>query len=112
METRLPAHLWVSAYIKRANSTGKPAMLVQRGDEHGGTIFIRIDHLDGKATVLSPSFGLNGQKIWLRATGAKPIPWSESNAYIERQKKRDPDFWLIDIEASDGDPLLNEPIEG
>ena len=112
MEARLPAHLWVSAFIKRANGAGKPAMLVQRGDEHGGTIFIRIDFLDGTATVLSPSFALSGKKIWLRATGTEPISWADSNAYIERQKQRDPDFWLIDIEAPDGDPLLEEPIDG
>ena len=112
MDNRLPAHLWVSAYIRRCNGAGKPAMLVRRGERMGGIVLIRIDYLDGRAQILSPSFGMDGQKIWLRALGAEPKPWADTQSYIERQIKRDPDFWLIDVEAGDGDPLLDEPIEG
>lgn len=112
MSARLPAHLWVSAYIRRCNGAGKAAVLVRRGEAMGGIVLIRVDYLDGRGQILSPFHNMEGEKIWLRALGAEPKPWADTQAYIERQEKRDPDFWLIDVEAGDGDPLLDEPIEG
>lgn len=111
MGERLPAHVWVAAYIRRANAAHKPAMLVRRGDEHGGTILIRIDRLDGTGEVLSPSFGMKGERLWLRATGPAPVTWADTQAYIDRRIARDSDLWIIDIEARDGDAMLDEPIE-
>lgn len=107
---RLKAGIWVAAYIRRCFGAGKPALLRHRGDEHGGTVLIKVNRLDGTASVLSPSFGLEGQRIWLSATGDAPVTEADADAYIAKRRARDPDLWVVEVEAPDGDPMLDEPI--
>lgn len=110
MSDRLAADLWVKAYIRRCFVAGRPAMLRRRGDAHGGTVLIKVNLLDGRAKILSPSFDGEGGRLWLSALGAEPVSDTEAEAYAEKRLARDPDIWLIELEAADGDPLLDEPV--
>ncbi|MFZ5610226.1 MAG: DUF1491 family protein [Pseudomonadota bacterium] len=110
MKGRLSAAVWVAAYLRRAAGAHKPAVVVRRGDAMAGQVLIRVDRCDGSGVVLAPSMGLDGGRIWLRATGPRPVSWAETQAYLDRQVKHDPDLWVVDIEARDDNPLLEEPI--
>lgn len=107
---RLKAGIWVAAYIRRCFSADKPAMLRHRGDEQAGTVLIKVNRLDGTAMVLSPSFGIAGARVWLRATGTEPVAEAQADAYIDKRRARDPDLWLVEVESRDGDAMLDEPL--
>jgi hypothetical protein len=51
-----------------------------------------------------------GNRAWMRGTGAAPVADADAEAYIQRQRKRDPDLWVIEIEDRRGLFQPDEPI--
>jgi hypothetical protein len=108
---RLKTDIWAAALLRRWNhDTAVVATLVRRGDADAGTVLLKIARLDGTATVLSQTVDREGERAWLRATGAVPVADAEAEAYIQRQRKRDPDLWVIEIEDRRGLFAPDEPI--
>ena len=46
----------------------------------------------------------------MRATGAAPVPEADADSYIARQRGRDPDLWVIEIDNASPDTVLDGPI--
>lgn len=111
MTPRLTAGIWVRALIRRVEAAGAAAFVVRKGDETAGMVLVKVSTLDGQASVFSPSTGLDGGRLWLRATGAAPVAESEAESYVARQLTYDPDIWVIEIEDREGRDFLDEPIE-
>ena len=53
----------------------------------------------------------DGTAVWLRATGSLPVTEQEADAYIARQRDRDPDLWVVEIESAAVETLLDMPIQ-
>ncbi len=85
-------------------------MVVRRGDATGGSIFVKLNTLDGMATVFSQSRTLDGEPMWARGTGPEPVSDEKAEAYLERQRGFDPDIWIIEIEDRQGRHFLLEPV--
>ena len=107
---RLKAEIWVKALIRRCEVEGATAMVVSRGDATSGVVLVKVNSLDGLARVFSPTRAGDGSFQWLSATGAGPVPEAEADAYIDRQKKFDPDLWVVEIEDRAGRHFLQEPV--
>lgn len=107
---RLKAEIWVKALIRRCEVAGAQAMVVRRGDAQAGVVLVKVNRLDRTASVYSPARAGDGSLVWLPATGAEPIPEPDADAYIERQRKFDPDLWVVEIEDRDGRHFLQEPL--
>ena len=110
MQARLTAKFWVKAHIRRCMAVNIPAVVVRRGDETAGAVIVKLNRFEAGCTVYSPTIGLDGNRVWLRATGVEPVQEAEADAYIARQATRDPDLWVLEIEDRDGRHLLDEPI--
>lgn len=99
---RLKSELWLRAYIRTCASADCPAFVVRHGDDDAGAPFIKINHLDGTASLYGPAPAgfdevAEGQRF--TAIFDKPdTPESEVDRYIERQCEFDPDLWLIEVE--------------
>jgi hypothetical protein len=110
-EPRLKTALWASALLRRWNhDPDVAATLVRRGDGDAGTVLLKIARLDGTATVLTQTMTAAGGRAWMRGTGADPVADGEAEAYIRRQRQRDPDLWVIEIEDRRGRFAPDEPI--
>ena len=91
-------------------------MLLQKGNDDAGSIFVKSNLLNGTGTIYGAAPGgahdENGERRWSQPLGAKPRPEAEIDAYLQRQRGYDPDFWVIEIEDSQGrvflDHVLNE----
>jgi hypothetical protein len=46
----------------------------------------------------------------MRATGAVPVAEPDADAYISRQRRRDPDLWVIEIETGLAGVVLDERV--
>lgn len=107
---RLKAEIWVKALIRRCEVEGGAAMVVCRGDATSGVVLVKLNRLDGTATVYAPARAGDGSPVWLAGTGALPVLEPVADAYIERQRKFDPDLWVVEIEDRQGRHFLQEPI--
>lgn len=107
---RLKAEIWVKALIRRCEVAGAAAMVVRRGDATSGTVLVKVNRLDRTAMVYAPARAGDGSLVWLPGTGSSPVAEADADAYIERQRKFDPDLWVVEIEDREGRHFLLEPI--
>jgi hypothetical protein len=110
MEARLKSGLWVSALIRRCDLAAIGVAVVARGDADAGAIVLKLRARDGSCTVLAQARGPDGAAVWLRATGAEPTAEADADAYIARQRGRDPDLWVVEIDGGSAAALLDAPI--
>lgn len=106
MSARLASGLWVSAYLARLRLADIPAYVTQKGDATAGAVVVKVATLDGQAKAFQRSFDLAANaRIWVTlAEGPEP----EVDAILTRQKSRDRDLWVIELEDRLGRTLLDE----
>jgi len=107
MTPRLTADFWVRAYLARLRLADIPAYVTARGDATAGAVIVKCARLDGTALALQRRFDLaTSARVWVPlADGPEP----QVDALLARQRARDPDLWLIEIESRDGRTLLDQP---
>lgn len=110
MEPRLKSVIRVKALIRRADLAAIGVAVTARGDPDAGAILLKLNDRDTGCTVLAQARAADGTAIWLRATGPDPIPEPDADSYIARQRGRDPDLWVVEIESATVETLLDLPI--
>jgi hypothetical protein len=106
MEPRLTSGFWVSAYLARLRLAAIPAFVTAKGDATAGAVVVKVATLDGRARAFQRSFDiLADHRVWVvLAEGAEV----DVDAALNRQKARDPDLWVIELEDRAGRTLLAE----
>lgn len=110
-EPRLKTSIWVSALIRRAEVNGASAFVARKGEPDAGAVIVKIALLDGTARVWSSSYGRDGNRRWVRATGADLVSDADAEAYVARARGRDTDLWVVEIEDRKGRDFLTEEKE-
>ncbi|MFA5538468.1 MAG: DUF1491 family protein [Gemmobacter sp.] len=107
MTARLTAEFWVRAYLARLRLADIPAYVTAKGDVTAGAVLVKIATLDGQARLMQRSFDLmTGERRWVvLAEGAE----AGVDETVARQRGRDPDLWVIEVEDRAGRALLDEP---
>jgi GMP synthase (glutamine-hydrolysing) len=105
-EVRLKTRIIVQAALRLCSQHAIPAVVARRGDEEAGTVLIKLNRREHGFTVLTQARVASGELGWLKGTGAQPVDEATADAYIERQVRRDPDLWVIEIEDRDGRPAF------
>lgn len=106
MSARLASGIWVAAYLRRLALAGMPAYVTARGDDGAGAVIVKVASLDGQARAYQRSFDLAAEgRVWvLLAEGEEAVV----DAALARQRARDRDLWLIEVEDRAGRSLLDE----
>ncbi len=103
---RLTAEFWVQAYLARLRLADIPAFVTARGDATAGAVAVKLNTLDGQAQAFGRATDANGARVWTTlAEGAE----AEVDAAMARQRRYDPDLWVIEVEDRAGRHLLEEP---
>lgn len=102
MEPRLKTRLQVLAAVRLCAVHSIPIVVARRGDDDAGTILIKLNQLERGFIVMAQTRTGTGDLAWLRATGEVPVDEPTADAYIQRQLKRDPDLWVVEIEDREG----------
>lgn len=104
MTLRLTTRFWVDAFLARARLAGLPVYVVAHGDDSAGAVIVKCATLDGRAEAFHRVMTAEGRRWDRLAAGAE----SEVDAAIARQRRFDPDLWVIEIEDRQGRTLLAE----
>ncbi|WP_416898359.1 MAG: DUF1491 family protein [Minwuia sp.] len=112
MTHRLKAEIWVSAYMRTVRLQGGFAYLARRGSEEAGSVLLKVERPGRMTMVLSPGYGMDGERMWMRATGPEPVSETAADDYIRRRVSTDPDLWVVEVEDQQGRHFLAEPVEG
>lgn len=113
---RLKSDFFVAAWIRRFALEGGFAALRRRGAEEAGSIFIKVDRLDGTAQLYGPApQSLMGEDdgerrfIALLKEGATPL---EAEERLQRELRYDSDLWIVEGEDRQGRHFLTLAADG
>jgi hypothetical protein len=107
MEARLKSSIQVKALIRRCDLAAIGVVVTARGDPDAGAILVKLCGREAQATVLAQARSGDGTLGWLRATGPAAVAESDADAYIARQRQRDPDVWVVEIETAEPGTVLD-----
>jgi hypothetical protein len=102
-EPRVKVGLWVSAALRMADLSGRPGVVLRRGDGDAGGVLVVLRGRTG-VEVLSQVRTGEGEAAWLKATGDTPVDDEAAQIYVDRQVGRDPDLWVLEFESPDFRP--------
>ena len=100
----------VKALIRRCDIAAIGVAVTARGDPDAGAVLVKLDGRAAGCTVLAQTRQADGTAVWLRATGPEPVAETEADAYIARQRGRDPDLWVVEIDSAAADAIIDTPI--
>ena len=103
---RLTAEFWVQAYLARLRLADIPAFVTARGDATAGAVVVKLNTLDGAAQAFARSYDATGTRVWAPLAEG---PEAEVEAAVGRQRRFDPDLWVIEVEDRQGRHLLDQP---
>ena len=107
MEARLKTGLWVKALIRRCDLAAVGVAVTARGDGDAGAILLKLNSRDWAARCWRRRARPDGALVWMRATGPEPVAEAEADAYIARQRRRDPDLWVVEIESGAPEAVID-----
>jgi hypothetical protein len=110
MEARLKTGLWIRALIRRCDLAAVATAVVARGDGDSGAVLLKFNAREDGCSVLAQARTPDGELIWMRATGAAPVAETDADTYIARQRQRDPDLWVVEIETGSPSTVLDARI--
>ncbi len=108
MEPRVKTHIWVSAYIRRTQADGFPAVLVHRGDEDAGAVLLKINRFEQGCQVFTQVRDQHGNLAWMAGTGSDLVTEADADTYVARQRQYDADLWVVEVE----DPTNTYALDG
>lgn len=111
---RLKSEIWVKAYLRRCAGHGAQAVVARHGDDDAGAIYIKVCHLDGKATVFGPApaghTSADFDRRWVACLKGVSVPDNEAEHYLAREARIDSDLWIVDVEDRHGRHFLGDDL--
>lgn len=106
---RLRSDFFAAALIRRCGVENVVAVMRRRGAAESGSIFVKVDHLDGTADLYGPApqsmiEDSAGERRFAALMTGECIPDVEER--MRREIKFDSDLWLIEIEDRKGRSFL------
>jgi hypothetical protein len=84
---------------------GVSAVLRRRGAAEAGAIFVKVDHLNGNATLYCPApqsvaaeAPRGVDRMFARTHAAPSITSVEAEERLRREVAFDPDLWIVEVE--------------
>jgi hypothetical protein len=86
--------------LRSATAAGGYAMVLARGDDHGGAILVQCRDRDQSGPLLERDFDGRWQNVGPAAPNRDAI-LKEQEDYIARRRRVDADLWVIELDIAD-----------
>lgn len=107
---RLKAGFRASAIMRRAQLAGHFAALVKRGDEDAGALMLQLEYADRHIDLLMEANRGDGARIWRCLNGTTPVDAARAAELMAKEKRIDPDLWIIAVEMNGAASFLDETV--
>ena len=107
---RLKSKMLVQAGLRQCMVLGLMATVVRSGDDDAGAVYLKINRLGPGFTILALARELDGSLKWRSRTGDTPVPEADADAGLERERRIDPDIWVLEIEDREGRNPLEDAL--
>lgn len=102
---RVTSDFFVSALVRRVFGEGGFAAVSRRGAPEAGAVFICVDRLDGNFDFYGPApqamfSSLPDGRLFEQIF--EQVDKDVIDTRLASEARMDPDYWLVDIEARDG----------
>ena len=101
MDARLPAHLEAGAIRRLAELQGGFATIVAKGERDAGTLALVILCRGERPALYERLPQMDGNRLFVRTVDQVPGKEEDFSSMLERQRARDPDLWLIEVDVPD-----------
>ena len=115
---RLKTGIWVSAYLRRCNVEGVFAAVRRHGAEEAGTIFVKINRLDGTGVLYGPApqsafdQAQPADRMFVALVGRdRPAAEADIEARLTKEIRFDPDLWVVEVEDRGGRNFLDNVVQ-
>ncbi|MBI1365745.1 MAG: DUF1491 family protein [Alphaproteobacteria bacterium] len=104
-EPRLKTEIRVAAHLRRVAAAGAFAHVARKGDPDAGAVAVKVFMGPGAARLFVQSRSEEGAVIW-REAFETPQPEDRIDAFLEKERRIDPDLWIVEIEDREGRSFL------
>lgn len=111
MPREIPAHIWVSALLRRAQAAGAFATIVHRGDAERGDVLVKVVAGRDRCWLYAPAFAMEGPSAFERLpAGDDPAAEADVDVLVQKRLKSDRDLWVVEIEDREMRHFLTEEV--
>jgi hypothetical protein len=113
---RLKSDIWVAAYLRRCQIEGAFGAVIRHGADEAGSIFIKVNRLDGTADLYGPAPQTAFEearpldRVFTPCLAKLPALEADIEAYLGREVRFDPDIWIVEIEDRAGRHFLDQVV--
>ena len=110
-EARLLTRIWVQAQVRLCDINFIPMVVVKSGDPDAGAVMVRLLREAGMSLLLRRHFDLDGKAEWVAVPDGQAIENEAAQERIDREIKRDPDLWVIEVDDPKARYWPDRPID-
>ena len=101
-DSRLPAHVEISAIIRLVEAQGGFATVLAKGERDAGTILLVATQNGQLAQLYERMPQLDGSRAWTLSKEQDTEKPEEFSEYLDRRKRQDSDVWILEADIADG----------
>jgi hypothetical protein len=105
-DSRLPAHIEVSALLRQTQAAGGFAVVIKKGEPQAGTILVVLTENGANTRVFERMPQIDGSRKWHCAKVQESEKPQEFSDYLERRRHQDDDLWIIELDIANGERLI------
>jgi hypothetical protein len=96
--------------MRRAEGGGGFAAILKRGDPDRGIITLLIAERGEMRAVLERQMAEDFTYRWTEVSSAEPLDEAGWRDFVEKKRRFDPDFWLIELDVADAQRFIAETL--
>jgi hypothetical protein len=108
MEPRVASSILVAALLRRAEAEGGFGTVLTKGDPTAGAVAVLLTERGANPRFLERLLQPDGRYGWRESGGHELDSPGGLQALIERRRRFDPDFWLIELDIASAERFAAE----
>lgn len=103
---RFTSRFLVDLLMRRTQAEGGFAMIVHKGDEHGGGILLQCRDRGCAGALIERRWSMDGEMVWHRVGPASEASEDEQKLYLDKRITSDPDLWIVELDIANAAQLV------